>query len=73
MTPTNNAAILKANGLSGLDKGDLAVYSPIDGALLGKLTQEKKSAVSAAIKKSQKAFDEWKAVPAGARKLEAFV
>jgi aldehyde dehydrogenase (NAD+) len=65
---TQNAKdILKANGLTGLNNGDLAVYSPIDGALLGRLSQDKKAGVSAIVKKSSAAFDEWKSVPAPVR------
>jgi aldehyde dehydrogenase (NAD+) len=64
---TDVKAILKANGLTGLDKGDLAVYSPIDGVLLGKIEQQKKTAVASAVKKSVKAFNEWKAMPAPVR------
>ncbi len=63
----NYQAILKANGLSGLTSGDLSVFTPIDGSLIGKVRMNKVSDVSAAVRKSVKAFDQWKAVPAPVR------
>ncbi len=64
---TDASAILNVNGLPGLTKGDLSVYSPIDGALIGKVPQQKKAAVGAAVDRSKAAFDHWKAVPAPVR------
>ncbi len=63
----SHPSILKANGLSGLSSGDLSVYSPIDGSLLGKLKQHKAADANAAVRKAAKAFHEWKAVPAPVR------
>ncbi len=59
--------ILKDNGLSGLKSGDLSVHTPIDGSLIGKIKQHTVKDVSVAVRKSAKAFDEWKAVPAPVR------
>lgn len=64
---TDSSTILNANGLSGLSKGDLSVYSPIDGKLIGKIPQHKKSAVAPAAAKSVAAFHTWKTVPAPVR------
>lgn len=60
-------AILKANHLTGLEKGDLTVRSPIDGGIIGKIQQQKKAAVGPAVAKSMAAFHQWKAVPAPVR------
>lgn len=60
-------SILKANGLTSLKSGDLSVYTPIDQTLIGKIKQHKVSDANAAVRKSTKAFDEWKAVPAPVR------
>jgi aldehyde dehydrogenase (NAD+) len=56
----------------GLDKalltgGDLVVRSPIDGAVLGSIRQHNASDVAAAIQKSEKAFRQWRGVPAPLR------
>ena len=64
---TDASAILNANGLPGLSKGDLSVYSPIDGALIGKIQQHKKAAVAGIVDQSVTAFNCWKAVPAPVR------
>ncbi len=64
---TDASAILNANGLPGLSKGDLSVYSPIDGALIGKIQQHKKAAVAGIVDQSVTAFNRWKAVPAPVR------
>lgn len=60
-------SILKANGLTGLKSGDLSVYTPIDGSLLGKIKQHKAADANASVKKAAKAFHAWKAVPAPVR------
>ncbi|MCB1530632.1 MAG: aldehyde dehydrogenase family protein [Rhodospirillales bacterium] len=60
---TAYSEILQANGLSSLSKGDLPVYSPIDGDLLGRLPQDKPQTAGRAVQKSQKAFQAWRAVP----------
>ena len=59
--------ILKANGLTGLSRGDLSVHSPINGELLGKIQMHKASDVSKMAKKSAKAFEAWRKVPAPVR------
>lgn len=64
---TKYQQILKANGLSGLNAGDLTVHTPIDGSLIGTIRQDKIKDVETAIRKSAKAFDEWRAVPAPVR------
>ncbi|PZQ46061.1 MAG: aldehyde dehydrogenase family protein [Micavibrio aeruginosavorus] len=60
-------AILKANGLTSLSKGDLSVHTPIDGALIGRIAQHNAKDVDACVRKAVKAFDQWKAVPAPVR------
>jgi aldehyde dehydrogenase (NAD+) len=60
-------SILKANGLTGLKTGDLCLYTPIDGSLLGKIKQHKAADANAAVKKAVKAFHAWKSVPAPVR------
>lgn len=64
---TSYQAILKANGLTGLKAGDLSVHTPVDGSLIGKIKTHKKSDVDAAVRKSKKAFEQWRAVPAPVR------
>ena len=64
---TDYKDILKRNGLDVLDKGDIAVYTPIDGQLIGHVKCHKVSDVSGIIEKSQKTFKEWRAVPAPVR------
>jgi aldehyde dehydrogenase (NAD+) len=59
--------ILKSNGLSGLKTGDLTVHTPIDGSVIGKIAQHKVKDVDAAIRKSVKAFEQWRSVPAPVR------
>lgn len=64
---TSLALILKSCGVNGLKTGDLSVFSPIDGTLLGKVKQHKPADVSAAVRKAQKSFSIWRTVPAPAR------
>lgn len=59
--------ILQNNGLGGLAAGDLSIHTPIDGSLIGKVKTCKGADVSAAVKKSVKAFEAWKRVPAPVR------
>jgi aldehyde dehydrogenase (NAD+) len=59
--------ILKRNGLNGLDKGDLAVYTPIDGSEIAQVTCDTVSDVENVVQQSVVAFDAWKAVPAPVR------
>ncbi len=64
---TSFPQILKSNGLTTLSMGDLAVHSPINGELLGKIPMHKVSDVSKMAKKSVKAFAQWRKVPAPVR------
>lgn len=59
--------ILKSNGLTGLSSGDLVIHTPIDGSIIGKIKMHKTSDVNAAVRKSVKAFQQWKTVPAPVR------
>lgn len=59
--------ILKANGLTALKSGDLEVHTPIDGSLIAKVRSHKVKDVDVAIRKSVKAFELWRAVPAPVR------
>lgn len=60
-------SILKANGLGKLTAGDLDVRTPIDGSKLASVNTQKAASVDAAVKKSVKAFEQWRAVPAPVR------
>ena len=55
---------LDKNALSG---GDLTVRSPIDGGLLASMRQDKAAHVSTAIANAEKAFRQWRGVPAPVR------
>ena len=55
---------LDKNALSG---GDLTVRSPIDGTPLGSIRQHNATDVAAVIQKSEKAFLQWRTVPAPVR------
>lgn len=59
--------ILKSNGLTGLASGDLSVHTPIDGSVIGKIKQHQVKDVEAVIRKSTKAFEAWRSVPAPVR------
>lgn len=50
-----------------LSGGSLAVHSPIDGKLLGKIKEDKASAVNSKISDAEHAFKIWRDVPAPAR------
>jgi aldehyde dehydrogenase (NAD+) len=52
---------------SALSGGDLAVRSPIDGAVIGQLHQHDHAAVDAAIGRAAAAFRTWRTVPAPRR------
>jgi aldehyde dehydrogenase (NAD+) len=58
--------ILKKFGL-GTGKGDLDVFSPIDGAKIGSLKQHSAADVKKAAEKAHKAFREWRKIPAPVR------
>ena len=66
---TNHNTILKNLGLNpgDLAKGDLTIHSPIDGANLGSLQQDKAKDVTACVDKAQAAFMVWRSVPAPLR------
>lgn len=59
--------ILKRNGLGGLDKGDLAIDTPIDGSVIGHVTCHKEGDVAGFVEKAEKSFKTWRAVPAPVR------
>ena len=61
--------ILEACGLNtkDLEKGSRPVYTPIDGSLLGHVNDHTESDVKTAIANAQKAFKEWRSVPAPVR------
>ncbi|HRQ60115.1 MAG TPA: aldehyde dehydrogenase family protein, partial [Alphaproteobacteria bacterium] len=63
---TAHAALLKTFDLEQA-KGELEVHSPIDGALIGSVPQTPVSQLPAIAKNAQKAFEEWRAVPAPVR------
>jgi aldehyde dehydrogenase (NAD+) len=58
--------ILKKFGL-GTGKGDLDIFSPIDGTKIGSLKQHSATDVKKAAEKADKAFREWRKVPAPVR------
>ena len=60
------AEILAANGLAGVT-GDLAVRSPIDGAVIAHVLMTPVADMGAVIARSQAAFKEWRSVPAPRR------
>jgi len=47
--------------------GDFEVNSPIDGAVIGKITLDTVDSVNAKIKNAKVAFQEWRTVPAPKR------
>lgn len=53
--------------LKDLQSGDLESFSPIDGALLGKVKMHEAGDVQAIAKNAQSAFEIWRAVPAPVR------
>jgi aldehyde dehydrogenase (NAD+) len=61
--------ILEACGLhtKDLQKGTRAVHTPIDGKLLGHVNNHTESDVKTTISNAQKAFQEWRKVPAPVR------
>ncbi|MAQ70886.1 MAG: aldehyde dehydrogenase family protein [Alphaproteobacteria bacterium] len=59
---TRISDLLKKFDLTG-DKGDLNVFSPIDGSLIGELQMHTSEDVDKAIKKADAAFDIWKKTP----------
>lgn len=65
MTPYED--ILKRNDLEVLDKGDLAIETPINGSVIGHVNCQKVSDVPDIVKKSDQAFKKWRAMPAPVR------
>ena len=49
------------------ETGDLEVYSPIDGGLMGRVQMDTRDSVDAKIAKADKAFKAWRSVPAPRR------
>lgn len=64
---TIHSNILKKNGLDITGRGDLDVFSPIDGAKIGSLKQDKAADITKAEVRADKAFREWRGVPAPLR------
>lgn len=60
-------SILSQNGLSGLDVGDLDVFTPIDGSKIARVKQHTVSDANAMVDKAMTAFHTWKKTPAPAR------
>jgi aldehyde dehydrogenase (NAD+) len=54
-------------GVFNASSGDLAVRSPIDGAVIGTLKQDKATDVGAIVARAQEAFLQWRSVPAPVR------
>lgn len=61
------AETITALGLKNLDKGTLSSFSPIDGALLGKVQEHKPSDIEKIAKNAQSAFEIWRAIPGPVR------
>ncbi|QBR00988.1 aldehyde dehydrogenase family protein [Paraburkholderia pallida] len=62
------SSILKELGIAHLaEAGDIAVHSPIDGALIGRVSSEPAANVDALLDKAQAAFKVWRNVPAPRR------
>ncbi len=59
--------ILKPFALDKMKAGDLHVFTPIDGSKIASIAQHKAAAVKKIAANSQKAFLEWRAVPAPVR------
>ena len=64
---TDFQEILKKNDLNGLDKGDLDVFTPIDGSKIASVKMDKASDVDSVVKQSHKAHLEWRKTPAPVR------
>lgn len=64
---TQYRAILEKNKIKGSSKGDLAVYTPIDGSLIARVQSHKVSDVKDVVANAVKAFETWRKVPAPVR------
>lgn len=64
----NASSILNELGIANLvESGDIAVHSPIDGALIGRVASASAADAQAALARAQKAFTIWRNVPAPRR------
>lgn len=64
----NASTILAELGIAQrAQAGDIAVHSPIDGALIGRVASQPVAAVDAALAQAQHAFKTWRDVPAPRR------
>ncbi len=63
----NHQKILQKFGLGKAGKGDLDVFSPIDGVKLASLKQHTAADVKKSTDKANKAFREWRKIPAPVR------
>lgn len=63
----NYQDILKKNGLESHPKGDLTVFTPIDGTEIARVQCHKISDVDGMVSNASKAFEEWRATPAPVR------
>ncbi|MCX5537982.1 aldehyde dehydrogenase family protein [Paraburkholderia sp. CNPSo 3076] len=62
------SSILSDLGISQLaEAGDIAVHSPINGELIGRVASQSAADVDAALAKAQEAFKSWRNVPAPRR------
>ncbi|MEX3968372.1 aldehyde dehydrogenase family protein [Paraburkholderia sp. EG286B] len=62
------STILVELGISHLaEAGDIAVYSPIDGALIGRVASQSAADVEQALSEAQSAYTAWRNVPAPRR------
>ncbi len=59
--------ILEVNGLTDLGKGDLEVFTPIDGSRIGAVKQHTPGDIENMAAKAQEAFKVWRSVPAPVR------
>ncbi len=64
---TQHRKILEALGVKTPAKGDLDVFSPIDGAKLGALGQHSAGDVKKVAERADKAFRQWRGIPAPVR------
>ena len=63
----NRKKVLQALGLKSFDRGDLDVFSPIDGKKIGAVQQDKAADVDGIAERAVSAFRAWRQVPAPVR------
>jgi aldehyde dehydrogenase (NAD+) len=63
---TSHSAVLKSFDLEQA-KGTLEVHSPVDGSLIGSTPETPVKDIEAIARKAQKAFEDWRAIPAPVR------